>query len=531
VLESGFKLRSLVLYAPATGIEPRRLFYESIAQKTQALALEDQYEIIAGDFNNVLRPEDSYGFKGLGLHSAALLEEILDESCLVDAWLLNDWAGNHEEARQKRPESYFTYRKLKQYRRLDRVYISKNLIWNIKNMAVLPCPSRGEGVNLEWDHFPVSCTLDPSSSTTPKGPGYRRLNPAILERPEIRRDVRIILETAQRLQLKWHDFKGVLLDYIFQYQDENKWVDRVDVAWRELLLVRDSEGVTDEILHIYEQKWMRTLERDAEMKKALGERRRDLFLELPSRYLSKILKSRSVDRTVEQIKDKNGNVFKDTEGILRAFQEFYTDLYAEKPIVEDSLNRLLAAWPVEPQTLQNIPNPFKKEDLIKIIKDSNPAKSPGIDGAPYGLYQIEPELFAHFLLEQFNDVWSGSTKPPESWSRSIITTLYKGGALPLDEIASRRPISLLDTDYKLFAKLVAVRLQEVLGKLILPSQNGFVKGRSIFSNILSLNEAIAKILKDDFDFPQLLLVDCEKAFDRVSHRAIRLVLAHILDHV
>jgi hypothetical protein len=34
-------------------------------------------------------------------------------------------------------------------------------------------------------------------------------------------------------------------------------------------------------------------------------------------------------------------------------------------------------------------------------------------------------------------------------------------------------------------------------------------------------------LRDDFDFPQLLLVDCEKAFDRVSHQVIKIVLEHI----
>ena len=116
---------------------------------------------------------------------------------------------------------------------------------------------------------------------------------------------------------------------------------------------------------------------------------------------------------------------------------------------------------------------------------------------------------------------------PSQWSRSIITTLFKGGSLPVDEIASRHPISLLNTDYKLFAKLFAQRLQETLGKLIHPSQNGFVKGRSFYSNILALNEAISKIIQDEFDYPMLLLVDCEKAFDRVSHQAIRIVLQHL----
>jgi hypothetical protein len=61
----------------------------------------------------------------------------------------------------------------------------------------------------------------------------------------------------------------------------NKRLDRVDIAWNKLLLVRDSEGISDETLKIYTNRWLNALEKDAEMKKALGDRRRDLFLELP----------------------------------------------------------------------------------------------------------------------------------------------------------------------------------------------------------------------------------------------------------
>ena len=131
------------------------------------------------------------------------------------------------------------------------------------------------------------------------------------------------------------------------------------------------------------------------------------------------------------------------------------------------------------------------------------------------------------MVRLYNDVWSGTSPPPLSWSRSIITTLYKGGSLLMDQVSSRRPISLLDTDYKIFAKIIAARLQLILQKLILHSQNGLVKGRSIFANILALQQAIKNIENGNFSFPQVLLVDCEKAFDRVSHLAIRLIFQHL----
>jgi exonuclease III len=402
------QLRSILLYAPCSGLESRRVFFEEISQRTQRLELIDQYDIMAGDFNNVLSPEDSQGFNGPGMHFASVLQEILNDSSLQDAWLLKDWAGNREETRNKRPSSWFTYKTLNsnppKWRRLDRIYISKEHIWNIKHMSVLPCPTReynemdqpggARQKSWNWDHSPVLCTLDPSANTTPKGPGYRRMNPTMFTRNDVREDLKNILLTAKQLELKWHEFKDILFEYLHEMQVMNKWLDRVDIAWNKLLLVRDSEGISDETLKIYTNRWLNALEKDAEMKKALGDRRRDLFLELPSRYLSKILKSRAADRTVKEIKDKQGQIHTDTAGILKSFQEYYTELYAEKPIIEASLHRLLTAWPAEPAAMQDIPNLFTKEELVKLIKDSDGFKSPGLDGAPYGLYQLEPDLFA-----------------------------------------------------------------------------------------------------------------------------------------
>jgi hypothetical protein len=54
-----------------------------------------------------------------------------------------------------------------------------------------------------------------------------------------------------------------------------------------------------------------------------------------------------------------------------------------------------------------------------------------------------------------------------------------------------------------------------------------LKGRSIFANILALQQAIKNIKNGNFPFLQVLLVDCEKAFDRVSHLAIRLIFQHL----
>ena len=59
-----------------------------------------------------------------------------------------------------------------------------------------------------------------------------------------------------------------------------------------------------------------------------------------------------------------------------------------------------------------------------------------------------------------------------------------------DQIKDFRPISLVGGMYKIIAKLLANRLGVVLGKIVSPSQNAFVKGRQILDSVLIANECL-----------------------------------------
>lgn len=82
-----------------------------------------------------------------------------------------------------------------------------------------------------------------------------------------------------------------------------------------------------------------------------------------------------------------------------------------------------------------------------------------------------------------------------------------------------RPLTILNTTYKILAKLLAIRLKRVLPSLISKQQTGFILGRHILENISIAWLTIDWIQKNLI--PSLFLkLDFEKAFDRVDHSYI-----------
>ena len=101
-----------------------------------------------------------------------------------------------------------------------------------------------------------------------------------------------------------------------------------------------------------------------------------------------------------------------------------------------------------------------------------------------------------------------------SQKQSIITLLPQQNN-DVRFLKNWRPISLLNTDYKIMTKCIATRLKNNLIKIINKSQSGFIKGRYIGDNIRSLLEVIDLAEEENLSCI-VLSIDFEKAFDTIS---------------
>ena len=82
-----------------------------------------------------------------------------------------------------------------------------------------------------------------------------------------------------------------------------------------------------------------------------------------------------------------------------------------------------------------------------------------------------------------------------------------------------RPLTLLNTDYKIVTKAIANRIKKYLPNIINSSQTGFIKGRYTGENIRLIQQTIEKM--ENENMPGLLFfADFEKAFDSISHKYI-----------
>ncbi|KAL0444981.1 UNVERIFIED_CONTAM: LINE-1 reverse transcriptase [Sesamum latifolium] len=91
-------------------------------------------------------------------------------------------------------------------------------------------------------------------------------------------------------------------------------------------------------------------------------------------------------------------------------------------------------------------------------------------------------------------------------------------------VAEFRPISCCNVLYKVITKILVQRMRGILDKLISPSQNAFVLGRSIGDNILLARELFYGYNQQHLPPRCALKVDLRKAYDTVEWDFLRAVL-------
>lgn len=154
--------------------------------------------------------------------------------------------------------------------------------------------------------------------------------------------------------------------------------------------------------------------------------------------------------------------------------------------------------------------------MEQAIKSLGNDKRGGSDNIEAELLKLGESDISEWMTRLFNEVLATTTVPSQ-WKSSIIVLLHKKG--DKCNINNWRPISLISTIYKVFAKCLLNRLKPILESNQPPEQAAFRRGFSTIDHLHSINQLLEKSREYQITL-YFAFIDFTKAFDTIEHDAI-----------
>ena len=402
---------------------------------------------------------------------------------------------------------------------MDYIFVTENICSLIERTDIMP--------SYATDHSMVVITI--RFSNIDRGKGFWKMNTSMLRDNDYVESINGTIEEVMKQQFKTAREKWDFLKFKIK-EASNKFTkvrkksqemklhlykcklqrlhDNLEEVEDNIFTKKDSqkeiEKITKEIDELMEVK----------TKGAIMRSRVDWFLYgvKPSKYFCKLEKYNYTNKNRYKLKRNDGTVTTDAKEILNIEYNYYKDLYSEANLLaEESYLDDLKSPKLSKQQKAELDKDIDEKEIKNIIKQMKGDKVLGTDGIPIEFYR----MFYTKISKLFFDVISEISYMEFTidQGRGIILLIDKPGRNQLT-IKNWRPLSLLNVDAKIYSKILASRLYEVIDTLVYSDQSGFQKGRYIGENLLDLLSIIEH--SSQYDVPAVIAsLDFEKAFDMV----------------
>ena len=484
--------------------------------KEMMVQFENETLLIGGDFNLYMSKDldklDSMAHSNDNPLYRKEIIEMLDTYDMVDIW------------RVLNPDSRrYTWHSRGLSSRLDYWFVSDHLLNVTSKVEILP--------GVFSDHSMLMIEI--SVKDLERGRGFWKFNSMLLHDVDyvlhIKNLIKLYDEKYNYLEdkgLKWELIKSEIRSFTVPYCVKMK---KLRIAYKmelehklhNLLPKLDSNNedareefysTKNELEQIEQKESIGVIIRSKARWVEDGEKNTKFFLGLEKRN--------SVNKVISQLQVGAILVTDKTE-ILQAEHDFYQNLYTENlndttESYNDAFNSLTDNVHFNKITEEDkdiLDQNFNEKEILDSIKSMKNSKSPGSDGLTSEFYKFFWTDIKTLLLESIQYAFQKGELSIEQ-KRGILTLIPKKDKDRL-YLKNWRPITLLNTDYKIIAKVLSTRLQNVLPHIIDEDQTGYIKGRFIGQNIRIIEDILYFVEKEKL--PGIILtIDFEKAFDSIN---------------
>ena len=447
--------------------------------------------------------------------SAAILKEYMNRTDLCDIWRI----------RNPECKRYTWHRPAnKSASRIDMILISELFATQITSCEIQPA--------IRSDHSLVNIEIN--FENYKRGPGFWKLNNLLLREENYQNGIIQTINKTKKLHFLndpselWSALKNNCISFSKKYSKEKAQSNKIELE----CLLNNKDNLLQELYANVENDDVENIQHAlVNTEKAISDHtiratNQSIFRsrckwvkegETSSKYFFGLEKKNYMSKNIKAIFKSNGKITYQQEEILQVQTKFYQDLYSSDPNVYFTLKRDESDPILNQESKQRCEQELVVDEIFDAVMTMKLNKVGGPDGLTVEFYR----LFYNELKEPLFYMYCQARKHgmlPSTTRKGLISLLPKKQK-DTRYIKNLRPLTILNVDFKILAKIWDNRLKEVLPDLIHPDQTGFMAGRSISVNLRKSLDIMEYCKKSKIP-AMILSIDMEKCFDKIDHTAI-----------
>ena len=497
---NGISVTCIAIYAPN---DDKPDFFRNLSILLQG---RGEHKILIGDFNLTLDVElDRLNTYCNNNKAKEEVENLMEQYFLKDVWR-NQNEGRKEYSWFKRSE------RESKASRIDIALVSGGLDQRVEYIQYLS--------SIKTDHRAIYMVVNCNENE--RGSGYWKFNSDLLTKKPFldymnQELMTSIQSTIQKAPIeRWEIIKG-------RIKRATKKFTRMNASEEKLIIGQLAERVNE-----YEENFPLNRDEDdiyertkIELEEKLFERTKGLMFrskvkwyeqgEKNSKYFYSLEKARYNAKTCFKLVVE-GKEIENQEQILQYQKDFYQELYEEDKEVKFTLKNNYGIYvPEDIVVLQE--EQITAKEVREAMMQMNNNKTPGEDGIPVDFYKVFWSQIQQVFMDMLFEVYRQNKL--HSTARKGILNLIPKANKDTRQIKNLRPITLLNTDYKIIEKVIANKMIPALEHIINRDQRGFMKERRISVNIRKMLDIIHEAEKEDLE-AVIMSLDFVKCFDKCS---------------